>query len=81
MKHDKILHFCAGAVLCAIFAFSLRFLLPGISVWIGFFAAVAFGIAKEIWDLKHGTPEFMDFIATVMGGFVVFLILKFLAGM
>lgn len=81
MKHDKILHFCAGAVLCAIFAFSLRFLLPGISVWIGFFTAVAFGIAKEIWDLKHGTPELLDFMATATGGFAVFLILKLLAGM
>lgn len=81
MEHDKILHFCAGAMLCAIFAFSLRFCLPGISSWIGFFTAAASGLAKEIWDIKHGTPEFMDFIATVMGGFVVFLILKFSAGM
>lgn len=81
MKYDKMLHFCAGAVLCAVFAFSLRFCLPGISVWIGFFAAAAFGIVKEIWDIKHGTPEFLDFIATATGGFTVFLILKLLAGM
>jgi hypothetical protein len=55
--------------------------LPGVSVWIGFFAAAAFGIVKEIWDIKYGSPEFLDFIATATGGFVVFLILKLLAGM
>jgi|GEM_PF-6958160 len=81
MHHDKILHFAAGAVICVIFSFLLRFCIPGISTWVGLIAAFAFGMGKEIWDIKHGTPEFLDFIATASGGFVVFLILKLLAGM
>jgi hypothetical protein len=62
---DKIMHFILGVVVsvAAILAFGEPFA--------GVLAALVVGAAKEGWDaLGHGTPEFMDALATVIGGFV-----------
>jgi len=72
---DKILHFCAGAVIAAAIAFLFK------APIIGFLIACLIGLVKEFWDIEHGTAEFLDFVATASGGFVVFLILKLVAGM
>jgi len=37
------------------------------AMWIGFGAGVTVGIAKEIYDIKHGNPETGDLIADVIG--------------
>jgi hypothetical protein len=58
---DKAFHFLAGWALGATLA--------PISIWLALGAVVVAGAAKEWWDSKgHGTPEWMDFAATVLGG-------------
>ena len=44
----------------------------------GLIVAAVVGALKEIvwdWLLKRGTPEFLDFVATALGGLVVYPIL------
>ena len=64
MPKDKKLHLLAGLALS---------ILAGLFVYpmFGLLIAAAVGALKEIiWDrlLKKGTPEFLDFVATVAGG-------------
>lgn len=65
IPRDKILHFAAGAavsLLVCLFA----------SAWFGVVASLVAGGAKEWHDRKHGgTADFLDAVATVLGGFVV----------
>lgn len=65
MTPDKYLHFIVSAILCVAGAFATG-ILP-----IGIFAALAFGAAKEIWDVtqnKHGKAEaWMDMLANAVG--------------
>lgn len=72
MQKDKILHFLAGLSIALFVGLVLW------NPWIGLMAGIVAGIAKElIWDLwlKKGTPEFMDFLATFLGGAAAFAIL------
>ena len=61
---DKAMHFCAGlalSILAGLFAYPM----------FGLLIAAAVGALKEIvwdWLLKKGTPELLDFVATVAGG-------------
>ena len=61
---DKVMHFCAGLALS---------MLAGLlytPFW-GLATAAVVGALKEIiwdWLLKKGTPELLDFVATVAGG-------------
>ena len=61
---DKVMHFCAGLALS---------MLAGLlytPFW-GLATAAVVGALKEIiwdWLLKKGTPELLDFAATVLGG-------------
>jgi hypothetical protein len=61
---DKVMHFCAGlalSILAGLFAYPM----------FGLLIAAAVGALKEIvwdWLLKKGTPELLDFVATVLGG-------------
>ena len=48
---------------------------------LGFLVACVIGLIKEFWDIEHGTAEFLDFVATALGAFLVLLILKYLGGM
>jgi hypothetical protein len=64
MLKDKTLHLLAGLALS---------ILAGLLICplIGLATAVVVGALKEIiwdWLLKKGTPEFLDFVATVAGG-------------
>ena len=64
MPKDKKLHLLAGlalSILAGLFVYPL----------IGLATAAVVGALKEIiwdWLLKKGTPEFLDFVATVAGG-------------
>jgi len=48
---------------------------------IGLVTAAVVGALKEIiwdWLLKKGTPEFMDFVATVAGGVIGYVLIGWL---
>ena len=56
-------------------------LLAGLSLCpiVGLVTAAVVGALKEIiwdWLLKKGTPELLDFVATVAGGVIGYLLLK-----
>ena len=61
---DKAMHFCAGLAL-SILAGLLYTPFWGLAT-----AAVVGALKEIIWDwlLKKGTPELLDFVATVAGG-------------
>lgn len=64
MPQDKQKHLLAGlalSILAGLFVYPL----------IGLATAAVVGALKEIiwdWLLKKGTPELLDFVATVLGG-------------
>ena len=64
MPKDKKLHILAGIAL-AIIAGLLFCPLIGLAT-----AAVVGALKEIVWDwlLKKGTPELLDFVATVLGG-------------
>ena len=72
MPLDKRKHAYAGLAL-AIIAGLLFCPLIGLAT-----AAVIGALKEIIWDwlLKKGTPEFMDFVATVAGGVVGYALLR-----
>ncbi len=59
---DKKLHFLVGLAIALV-----------LNIWVCILA----GAGKEIYDKisKKGTPEFMDFVCTVLGGLVGILAL------
>lgn len=61
-QKDKQLHAAAG--------FVIGFLFSLVSPLLGVVMAIIAGIGKEIYDKvsKKGTPEFLDFVFTVLGG-------------
>jgi len=72
MPKDKKLHIYAGLSL----ALTVGLLL---CPFLGLVTAVVIGAGKEIiWDylLKKGTPEWWDFIVTVLGGTLGYTILN-----
>ena len=71
---DKILHFMAGAFISVVVGYLTRMPI------LGFLMACVIGLIKEFWDIEHGTAEFLDFVATALGAFLVLLILKYLGG-
>ena len=71
---DKILHFMARAFISVVVGYLTR--MP----FLGFLVACVIGLIKEFWDIEHGTAEFLDFVATALGAFLVLLILKYLGG-
>jgi hypothetical protein len=64
LQKDKLKHAIAGvalSILAGLFAYPM----------FGLLIAAAVGALKEIiwdWLLKKGTPELLDFVATVAGG-------------
>ena len=63
-KQDKLKHLLAGIGISLVFGVQF---LP----LIGLITAAIVGALKEIiwdWLLKKGTPELLDFVATVLGG-------------
>lgn len=72
---DKILHFMAGAFVSIVVGYLTKMPILGLVV------AAIVGLLKEFWDIEHGTAEFLDFVATASGAFLVLLILKYLGGL
>ena len=75
-KQDKLKHLLAGIGISLVF--SVQF-----SPLIGFITAAIVGALKEIiwdWLLKKGTPEFMDFLATALGGAIAYMVIKLILG-
>ena len=73
-KQDKLKHLLAGIGISLVFGVQF-------SPLIGLITAAIVGALKEIiWDgfLKRGTPEWLDFLATCLGGAIGSLILKIL---
>jgi hypothetical protein len=69
MKHiDKLYHFIAGVI---IYIFSSIIL----NNWASIIPVILIGGAKEVYDYysKKGTPDWWDFIWTVIGGLVMLL--------
>ncbi len=69
---DKQKHLLVGLALSLLTGFSLCPI-------VGLATAAVVGALKEtIWDwlLKKGTPELLDFVATVAGGVIGYLLLK-----
>lgn len=67
---DKQAHFFSGMAL----AFTVG--LFSDPLW-GFLAAMAAGIAKEVWDMSgRGTPDALDMMATLSGGIAAFVMFK-----
>lgn len=64
IPHDKLLHYVVGTVVYSL-----------CSLFIGMYAIVivlVIAIGKEVYDYvsKKGTPEYMDAVATVLGGVI-----------
>ena len=75
-KQDKLKHLLAGIGIGLVLGVQF-------SPLIGLIAAAIVGALKEIiWDrlLKKGTPEFMDFLATALGGAIAYMAIKLILG-
>lgn len=57
---DKLLHFET----CALITVAVAAVLPW---WAGVITAALAGIAKELWDIKHGDPSWADLLADALG--------------
>lgn len=70
IKKDKLLHFiCGAAAAQAVFSVLFFTSLPAWTVvTLTFISSVLVGGAKELLDIKFGTPSWGDFLATVLGG-------------
>ena len=67
---DKQAHFYSGAALC----FAVGILT---TPFYGFLAAVAAGVAKEVWDMSgRGTPDALDMLSTMLGGVAAFVVFQ-----
>ena len=72
IKKDKILHFIAGTY---IFMISAIF----VNLWMSLLIVAIIGAFKEwVYDkaLNKGTPEVLDFLFTLLGGVLTFVIFK-----
>ena len=76
MQRDKLKHLLAGIGISLVFGVQF-------SPLIGLIAAAIVGTFKEIiwdWLLKRGTPEFLDFLATALGGAIAYMAIKLILG-
>lgn len=72
---DKLLHFSAGYII-AVYTTSIYS-----QLWVMLLVPTVIGLAKElIYDkwMKEGTPEWMDWMFTILGGIVWSLTWKYL---
>lgn len=70
LPQDKVKHFVVGAFVSSIFV-CITIFFPNVTPYLGVFMAALVGAIKEVID-DHGPghEEFMDFFATMAGGFV-----------
>jgi len=76
IKQDKLKHLLAGIGISLVFGVQF-------TPFIGLIIAAIVGALKEIiwdWLLKRGTPEFLDFLATVLGGAIAYMVVKIVLG-
>ncbi len=76
MKQDDLKHLLVGISISLVFGVQFSPLL-------GLITADIVGALKEIiwdWLLKKGTPEFMDFLATALGGAIAYMVIKLILG-
>ena len=69
IPHDKVLHLGGSYAIASTttqFA-QWKGATPKQAFWIGFGVSVGVGAAKEIYDIKHGTPVWEDFAANFVG--------------
>lgn len=77
LQHDKLLHFLAGGLIAANVGLFVDDPVAGLG------AAIIAGLVKEAYDAhsETGTPEVMDLVWTIIGGFlgagVVYLLFDF----
>lgn len=61
---DKLKHFAAGFLITLVLGLLFN-------LWIGFFAGIIAGIAKELYDMTgRGTPDIQDAVVTAAGSSV-----------
>jgi len=75
-KQDKLKHLLAGIGISLVSGVQFSPLL-------GLITAAIVGALKEIiwdWLLKRGTPEFLDFLATALGGVIGYMVVKLILG-
>ena len=75
-KQDKLKHLLVGIGISLVFGVQF-------SPLIGLITAAIVGALKEImwdWLLKKGTPEFLDFLATTLGGAIAYMVVKIVLG-
>ena len=69
IEYDKKLHFIAGIIICVLVALIFK------NPMYGLIASVVAGIAKEAWDYyDYGKPDFMDCLATWVGGIAGYIV-------
>jgi len=76
VPRDKQLHFYAGTEIgfaASALAIEKK---PLLSFGIAVGSAAFIGIAKELYDIKHGSPEVKDAAWTVIGGVAGYLIVQ-----
>ena len=75
-KQDKLKHLLAGIGISLVFGVQF-------TPFVGLITAAIVGALKEImwdWLLKKGTPEFLDFLATALGGAIAYMVVKIVLG-
>lgn len=73
---DKLYHLIAGTVVAAFTYIAAAIVDPALAGTMALLATAVVGAAKEARDsLGYGHVEFMDFVATVIPGLIVFLLL------
>ena len=69
IPNDKVLHLGGSYVIASTttqFA-QWKGATPRQAFWLGFGISMSFGIAKEIYDIEHGAPEWKDLVANFAG--------------
>jgi uncharacterized protein YfiM (DUF2279 family) len=69
IPNDKVLHFGGSYTIASTttqFA-QWKGATPKQAFWIGFGISMGLGIAKEIYDIEHGAPEWTDLAANFAG--------------
>jgi len=70
IPQDKMLHFSGCYIVSSTTTSLASYYLPKKKAfWVGVSVGTAVGLAKEIWDIKHGSPELGDLGADVIGAF------------
>lgn len=67
LKDDKWKHLVIGLFIFGLGLSITAFFTDNQNVWfiVGYVCSILAGGIKEIWDIKHGTPELADFLFTI----------------